>query len=49
MSNGDETTARLDAAALRNRYGPIYGINIGAAAEVVLESPARIVDIEQQE
>lgn len=47
LSNGDEVLAILDAATLRQRYGRIYGINIGGPVEVVLESPVRIIGIQQ--
>lgn len=45
LANGEEIVTKLDAAALRNRYGRIYGINLGGIVEVVLEPSARIVGI----
>lgn len=50
LASGEELPATLDLAALRAKYGPIYGINLGGRVQVVLGSvgsPARIVIIEQ--
>jgi endonuclease YncB( thermonuclease family) len=47
LPDGEEIVAMLDAIALRNRHGRIYGVNIGGSVEVVLDSPARIVGIDQ--
>ena len=49
LPNGKEIVAELDAAALRKRHGRVYGIKVGGSAEVVLDSPPRIVGIDQTE
>lgn len=46
LATGDELVVQLDASALRARYGPIYGLDIGGAVEVAMDSPPRIVGIE---
>lgn len=48
LSGGEDITCVLDAAALRQRRGRVYGIKIGGRVTVVLGSPSRIVDIEQE-
>ena len=45
LANGAEVTAVLDAATLRERYGRVYGLDMGGSVEVVLDTPARIVGI----
>lgn len=48
LSNGEEISTVLDAAALRQRRGRVYGIKIGGSVTVALGSPSRIIDIEQE-
>jgi len=48
LRTGEEIIAVLDVAALRERYGRIYGINIGGSCEVILGSRPRIVGISPQ-
>ncbi len=49
LPNGEEIVAVLDAVALRKRYGRVYNLKIGGSVEVVLDSPPRIVGIDQTE